>query len=238
MWMVNLDVAMDKLTKSVKQMNIKKVENIMSGLKNKKEGQVCELAASSKTGVTDLLVESSASKSLHAELEKEDINVRDSLFGAHHHLNTTGLHIGSEKDEAALAIIRTNSCYLETGLKMMRLAETEDDSLECAELSTNHYLASLGTILKGAIVYNRQAYQALLARQKGKRSTNGSSGVKQQGRDSFPSQICCTHFLDTVESVYKNCDCASPSVDMGLYPHPQGCIISSSKSECWLLHLN
>lgn len=120
-------------------------------------------------------------------VQKEYTNIRDTLsrikLPNNQRLSETGLGI-SKKDRPTFAVIQKNSRYLETGLKLLQLAQAD----ESVNAESAQYLSQLGIVLQAAIAFNQQEYQALLVGSQFDPDTTRLFRVMQKSENCFSPQ--------------------------------------------------
>ena len=126
---------------------------------------------------------------LPADIQKEFGNIRDTLnrvkLPARYKLNETSLGV-SKKDKPTFSVIQKNSRYLETGLKLLQVAQTDPNCQQGDDVA--QYLDQLHIILQAAVLYNQQEYQAIVVGSTFDQETTKYFRVMQKSEHCFSPQ--------------------------------------------------
>ena len=126
---------------------------------------------------------------LPADIQKEFGNIRDTLnrvkLPSRYKLNETSIGV-SKKDKPTFSVLQKNSRYLETGLKLLQVAQADPNCQQGGDIA--QYLDQLHIILQAAISYNQQEYQAIVVGSTFDQETTKYFRVMQKSEHCFSPQ--------------------------------------------------
>lgn len=152
------------------------------------------------------------------DIQKDFGHIRDTLnrvkLPSTYKLNETSLGV-SKKDKPAFTVLQKNSRHIETGPKLLQVAQT-DSNLQQSDIT--HYFEQLSVILQAAIAYNQQEYQAIVVGSTFDQETTKYFRVMQKSENCFsPQALGNLKLAAEIASVSANRQSAGANVSYTSY---------------------